>query len=75
MSKLTPVYTVTGNNNGYIDVDLADGYITARKNVAASDGCYVEATLTTTPASGSSQAVTKTLRMKIVVDDRNAPNG
>ncbi len=75
MATLVPTYTVTGNDAGYIDVDLADGYIVARKNVTQADNCYVEATLTTTPASGSSQAVTKTLRLKIVVDDKNAANG
>ena len=74
MSTLVPVYTVTGNSSGYVDVDLSDGYIVARKNVAKTAGCYVEASLTI-PASGSSQAVTKTLRLNIIINDTNAAQG
>ena len=75
MATLVPVYTVTGNSAGYIDVDLADGYIVARKNVAKSAGCYVEASLTI-PASGEGSSVTtKTLRLNIIVDDTTVAQG
>ncbi len=74
MATLAPVYTVTGNDAGYIDIDLSDGYIVARKNVAKTAGCYVEASLTI-PASGGSAAVTKTLRLNIIVDDKSVAAG
>lgn len=74
MATLVPAYTVTGNSAGYIEVDLSDGYIVAKKNVAKASGCYVEASLTI-PASGTSEAVTKTLRLNIIVNDTKAAQG
>ena len=74
MATLVPEYVITGNSNGYVDIDLSDGYIVARKNVAKSSGCYVEASLTI-PADGESQAVTKTLRLNIIVDDTSVAQG
>lgn len=68
MATLVPAYTVTGNSSGYIDVDLSDGYIVAKKTVAKSAGCYVEASLTIPAADAQSSPTTKTLRLNIIVD-------
>lgn len=74
MDTLVPVYTVTGNANGYVEVDLSDGYIRARKNVAKAAGCYIEASLTI-PSDGQSDPVTKTLRLNVIIDDQSVANG
>lgn len=74
MATLVPVYTIEKNDGGYVDIDLSDGYIIARKNVAKATGCNVQASLTI-PGDGTSQPITQTLRLNIIVDDADAAQG
>ena len=68
MATLVPKYTVSGNTNGYVEVDLSDGHIVAMKNTPSSGNTLkVTASLEYT-ASGASTVTTLTKELNIVVD-------